>query len=229
VKVTAIIPAAGEGKRIGTEISKPYLLLGNKPILVHTLETLEKCDFIEEIIVVVNKSDKERCQRILKKYGLRKVKEIVSGGAKRGHSVYEGLKKVNSSCDIVVIHDGVRPFLTRQMLKKTIEGAKKYGACVVGMPAIDTVKRVNQGGFVEKTLQRKKLWFIQTPQTFKYRLLLKAYRKAKKDGFEGTTDDSSLIEKMGHRVKLLKGSYGNLKITTPQDLVAARAILKGRK
>jgi 2-C-methyl-D-erythritol 4-phosphate cytidylyltransferase len=229
VKVAAIIPAAGKGKRIGMGINKPYLLLGNKPILVHTLETFEKCDFIEEVIVVVNRTDKERCQRILKKHGLRKVKEIVSGGAKRSHSVYRGLKKVNSSCGIVVIHDGVRPFLTRQMIRKSVEGAKKYGACAVGMPAIDTIKKVSGGGFVEKTPERKKLWFIQTPQTFKYKLLLKAYLKAKKNGFEGTTDDSFLVERMGYKVKLIRGSYDNLKITTPQDLVTARAILKRGK
>ena len=228
MKAVAVIPAAGEGKRIGTGISKPYLLLGNKPILAHTLEIFEKCDFIGEIIVVTNKSDKELCRSILQKYGLRKVKEMVSGGARRSHSVCRGLKRVKSNCDIVVIHDGVRPFITRGMIRRSVEGAKRYGACVVGVPAIDTIKRSKEGGFVEKTLKRRGLWLIQTPQTFKYKLLLESYLRAEKNGFVGATDDSSLVEKMGHRVKLIKGSYDNFKITTPQDLLAAEVVLKHR-
>ena len=227
MKIIALIVAAGEGRRIGYRISKPYLFLGKRPILAHTLAIFQKCRLITKIVIVVNGEDKKRCEReVIKKNNFDKVSRLVIGGARRSDSVYNGLKMISGDCDIVVIHDGVRPFVTETIIKRSIGGAKKYKACVVGMPVTETIKIKGENNFVEETLERKKLWNIQTPQSFAYEVLLPAYSKYAKQ--REVTDDASLVEKMGYRVKLVEGSYENIKITTPEDLIFAEVILKGR-
>lgn len=208
---------------------KEFLLLGDKPILVHTLKPLEDHPRISEIILVVDEKSIERCKKeIIEKYGFKKVREVVIGGEERQDSVYRGLERVAKDCDIVLIQDGARPFLTKDLITRSIEGAKEMGGATVAIPAIDTIKFVRDDkNLVIETLQREYLWMAQTPQTFRYELILKAYEKAEEENFRGT-DDASLVEKMGVPVKIVRGSYDNIKITTPQDLILAEAILEKR-
>jgi len=228
LKVVAIVPCAGKSERMGEK--KEFLLLGDKPILAHTLSPLENHSQISEIILVVDEKSIEHCQKeIIEKYDFGKVKEVVVGGERRQDSVYNGLKKVTSACDIVLIQDGARPFLTKDLITRSIEGAKEMGGATVAIPAIDTIKFVRDDkDIVIETLQREYLWMAQTPQTFRYELILKAYEKAEEENFKGT-DDASLVERMNQPVKIIRGSYDNIKITTPEDLILAEAILAKRK
>ena len=230
LKVTAIVPAAGRGERMKKEekISKQYLPLGGRPILVHTLLALEESPSIEEIILAVGNEEIDYCQlAIVKRFGLRKVKRIVAGGGKRQDSVYNALKKVGEDCHIVLVHDSVRPFITREIIQRTVEGAGIHKAVATAVPVTDTIKEGNEQGFVERTLDRNFLWAIQTPQGFESGLLKEAYSRAYETGFYGT-DDASLVEKIGHPVKVIEGSHENIKITTPEDLIIAEAILRER-
>lgn len=228
MKVVAIVPSAGESKRMGEK--KEFLLLGDRPILAHTLKPLEDHPQISEIILVVDEKSIEKCKReIVEKYGFKKVKEVVVGGEERQDSVYNGLKRVDKDCDIVLIQDGARPFLTEDLITKSIEGAEKHKAAVVAVPCIDTIKFARkENNMALETLDREYLWIAQTPQTFRYEMILKAYEKAREDNFKGT-DDASLVERMNQPVKIVRGSYDNIKITTPQDLILAEAILAKRK
>ncbi|MBI5892828.1 MAG: 2-C-methyl-D-erythritol 4-phosphate cytidylyltransferase [Deltaproteobacteria bacterium] len=222
-KVIAIIVAGGKGKRIGADISKQYLNISGKPILAHTLKAFEDCNAIDSIIVVCHPSDMEYCKKnIIKKFGFKKVIKIVKGGKERQDSVRNGLDAVPKSCDIVSIHDGVRPFVSQSIIKKSISDTKKAGASVVCVPVNDTIKEV-LNGYAAKTLQRQKLWAVQTPQTFKTEIIKKAHKKALEKGII-TTDDSSLVEILGYKVKVVEGSYENIKITTPEDLIIGEAI-----
>lgn len=227
MKVVAIIPSAGKGERMGQK--KEFLLLGGKPILAHTLKPLEDHPQISETILVVDEKSIEKCKReIVEKYGFKKVKEVIVGGEERQDSVYNGLKRVAKDCDIVLIHDGARPFLTEDLITKSIKGAEKHKASVVAVPCIDTIKFAHkEKDMAIETLDREYLWMAQTPQTFRYEIILKAYQKAEEETFRGT-DDASLVERMNQPVKIVRGSYDNIKITTPEDLILAEAILKKR-
>jgi len=224
LKVTAIILAAGRGERMKTErVGKQYLPLGGKPILVHTLLAFEECPSIEEIILAVKKEEIDYCQlSIVKRFGLRK-----AGGERRQDSVYNALKKVNKDCCIILVHDSVRPFITREMIRRTIEATRVHKAVVTAVPVTDTIKEGDGRGFVERTLDRDRLWSIQTPQGFESNLIKEAYSRACERNFSGT-DDASLVEEMGHSVKVIEGSHENIKITTPEDLIIAEAILRER-
>lgn len=226
LKVTAIVPAAGRGMRMGEDISKQYLPLAGKPILAHTLASLEQCPAIDEVILAVRGKEVAHCQEVVvEKFALKKVKEIIPGGEHRQDSVYNALKRIRPNCELVLIHDSVRPFLTEELILRTIEETELHGAVAAAVPLTDTIKQGNGRGFVEKTLNRDELWSIQTPQGFKYNLIQKAYSQAYEDGFYGT-DDASLVERMGHPVKIIEGSPENIKITTPEDLIIAEAILR---
>lgn len=225
----AIVVAAGQGKRMGTDVSKQYLLLDDKPVVVHALRAFDEQPAIEAIVLVVAPSDVKRVKdSIVSEYEFKKPVLVVEGGQERQQSVYNGLKALGEfgDVDIVVIHDGVRPFVTEQMIRDSILAADRYGAAVVGVPVKDTIKKVDDEQFVICTPKRSQLWLVQTPQAFKYRLIWEAHEKAVQDGFCGT-DDAVLVERLGHPVKMVMGSYCNIKITTREDLILAREFMAG--
>lgn len=225
-KVYAIIPAAGTGSRMGSKTKKQYIELNDLPVIAHTLNIFEQSLAIDGIILVVGAEEIAWCrQHIVEKLKLRKILAIVAGGICRQQSVYNGLMSVAArDDDIIVVHDGVRPLLTGDILQAAILATCKYRAVVVAVPVKDTIKLVNQSQTVSNTLPRGKLWAAQTPQLFNYRLLMAAYQSATDSDFTGT-DDASLVERLGHDVHLVVGSYENIKITTPEDIVTAKAIL----
>lgn len=226
--VTAIIVAAGQGTRMKAGINKQYLHLQGKPILAYTLEVFEKCSEIDEILVVVGENEREKCfQEVIKPYGYKKIKKMVLGGATRQESVYNGLKAITTNTDIVITHDGARPLVHKQTLRNSIQETLIHKGIIVGVPAKDTIKMINVKGFVDSTPKRDLLWSVQTPQGFSYELLMDAHEKALKDGFVGT-DDAMLVERIGYPIKMIKGTYDNIKITTPEDLIIAEAILNIR-
>ncbi|BCG61223.1 bifunctional enzyme IspD/IspF [Paenibacillus sp. URB8-2] len=213
--VGVVVVAAGRGTRMGTEESKQYLLLQGKPIVVHTLEVFQQHALISEIVLVTGAGDLDRCRKWTEEYGLSKVKAIVAGGAERQHSVYRGLGQL--STEWVMVHDGVRPFVRPADIESCYEEARRTGASVLAVPVKDTIKLVDNRGGVLSTPDRRSLWAIQTPQTFRLSELRTAYEAADREGFVGT-DDSSLAERAGIPVAVVEGSYGNIKITTPDDL-----------
>lgn len=225
MKNVAIITAAGFGKRMGTDKPKQYLELQGKPILCHTLEKFQKAAFIDGIILVTDHGSISFVRdKILKDFPCPKVKWIVSGGTKRQDSVNLGLKAVPLGAEVVCVHDSVRPFITPKLINKNVEEARSHGACIVAIPVKDTVKRVDHEGRIVETVERAGLWLAQTPQTFRYDVLESAMNQAMTEGFYGT-DEAMLVERYGHEVCILPGNERNIKITTPEDLVIANAIL----
>ncbi|MBM7853800.1 2-C-methyl-D-erythritol 4-phosphate cytidylyltransferase [Desulfohalotomaculum tongense] len=228
-KVYAIIPAAGTGSRMGSKIKKQYLQLQGLPVLAHTINIFEKCPFVDGIVVVVGKEDVSWCrQEIIEKYSFQKVLSVVPGGDCRQHSVYNGLVSLPAGeDDVVMVHDGARPLVTADILADALSAVRKNDAVAAAVPVKDTIKLADAEQKVIDTPPREKLWAVQTPQVFKYRLLMKAYRHAADNDFAGT-DDASLVEKLGHAVHLVSGSYENIKITTRDDMLLAELILKRR-
>lgn len=213
--VGAVIVAAGRGTRMGTAESKQYLLLQGKPIIVHTLEVFQKHELISEIVLVTGEEDVQRCRQWVQAYKLDKVSVVIPGGAERQHSVRRGLGELTTTW--VMVHDGVRPFVQGSEIEACYDRARSAGASVLAVPVKDTIKQVDGEGNVLSTPDRRSLWAIQTPQTFRLSELLSAYDEAERDGFLGT-DDSSLAERSGITVSVVEGSYRNIKITTPEDL-----------
>lgn len=223
--VSAVIVAAGKATRMNMEKNKQYIDIGGQSVLARTILAFQESDIVDEIILVTNPHDIMFCkENIVEQYGMNKVKKIVAGGDSRQKSVYNGLAEVSSKCGIVLIHDGARPFIKETNIRESVLAAYEFGACCVAVPVKDTIKKVNNDGFVEATLDRSSLWSIQTPQTFKYSLIVDAHKKALEDNFEGT-DDAVLVERLGHPLKLIMGSYDNIKITTREDLAIAEAII----
>jgi 2-C-methyl-D-erythritol 4-phosphate cytidylyltransferase len=226
--VTAIIAAAGMSNRMKSKINKQFININGKPILAHTLEKFQRCRYIDEIIVVAREDEINYCKKeVVKRYGFNKVTKIVRGGKERQDSVYNGILALNEKTDIVVSHDGARPFVKIKNIVDSIKGAVEYGACVVGTPVKDTIKFVKDGEEIDSTPNRDILWAAQTPQSFKREILMEGYRKAIEDNFVGT-DDSVLVERLGIQVKIIMGSYENIKITTPEDIIIAESILKDK-
>lgn len=232
MKITAIVLAAGRGKRMQSDRPKQYLEIEGKPILYYTLKAFED-SFIDEVILVTSKDDISYCkEEIVRNYGFSKVSQIVEGGKERYHSVMNGIFSAKDS-DFIFIHDGARPFVKEDMLKRLIDGAKQYKACVAAVPVKDTVKIADKDGFIESTPNRNLLWAVQTPQVFEYELIKKAYKKL---GMEENTilnrgiqitDDAMVVETLlGEKVKLVEGDYCNIKITTPEDLDIAQVLVK---
>lgn len=221
MKVACIVPAAGKGKRLGFKQDKAFISLRGKPLLSHTLGALQRCAFIDEIIVVVSRGKLKTSKKLVKKCGFRKVSAVVTGGKRRFDSVKNGLRGAQNA-DFIVVHDGARPFVSEDLLEKVFLAAKKTGAALCATPLKQTLKISDKNLFVSKTPARSSLWEAQTPQAFKKNLMVKAYRKAKD---RTATDDASLVEKLGYKVKIVKGSYRNIKITTPEDLELAKLFL----
>lgn len=222
---TAVIVAAGKGKRMGTEISKQFLPLCGKEILAHTVEKFEKAACIRDIILVTGGDALQDVRQMVQEYGWKKIISVTEGGKERQDSVFLGLQQVPQDTEIVLIHDGVRPFVTEEILERSIAAAKETGGCVAGVPAKDTIKVCDAEGFAIATPNRSTLRQIQTPQTFRRKEILAAYEKAKADGFLGT-DDASVAEHSGFPVRVIMGSYSNIKITTKEDLLIGAAFLK---
>ena len=229
---SAIVLAAGQGRRMGAGIQKQFLMLGGKPVLCHSLACFDNAPFIQEIILVTGEDMIPLCREIVSQYGLKKIKKIVPGGKERHDSVYQGLL----ACDhpeIVFIHDGARPFITEEILKRGLDGALMTGAACTAVPSKDTIKISDENGNVVCTPDRKTMWIIQTPQVFRYDLIRTAHEEIRRDGEEALshiTDDAMVVElKTDTRVKLTEGSYENIKITTPVDLQLAEAILAQKK
>jgi len=224
----AVIVSAGKGIRFMEGMKKQFHLLAEKPILAHTLDKFETCPLIHSILLVVAQEDMNFCMKeIVEKYHYRKVSQIVPGGKRRQDSVRNGLDALPKDVDIVVIHDGVRPFVTKEMIEESIHAAVRFGAVVMAMPVKDTIKMAKPDGTIQKTLERESLWQIQTPQAFQASVIKEAYYRAAEDGFTGT-DDASLVERLGAKVHILPGSYTNIKITTKEDLILANLFLEMR-
>jgi len=228
MKIVALIVAAGQGKRMNSKIGKPFIPIIGKPILFYTLKKFENCELIDQIYLVINGSEKEYClKNVILKYRFKKVQELILGGDTRQMSVFNGLNLIDSDADIVVIHDGARPLVNEKIILESIKTSQKYGAVVAAIPSKDTIKEVENNFFIHTTLDREKIWRAQTPQTFKYKLILSAYKKAFKSGYFAT-DDAALLEKSGYKVKMIKGSEENIKITSPFDIaIAEKYLMRG--
>ncbi len=229
MEYSAILLAGGSGRRMGGDRKKQYMELLGKPVLYYPLMAFEN-SWVDEVVLVVSPDDEDYVlTNIVEKYGFKKVSRIIPGGAERYDSVYNGIQAAEGR--FVLIHDAARAFVTPEIIDNVAEELLKYKACVVGMPSKDTVKLSDAKGFVSETPDRSSVWIIQTPQAFLRSELLEAYDKLKAipDGFAGITDDAMIMEKSGGRpVKLIEGSYDNIKITTPEDMVFAVEILNKR-
>jgi 2-C-methyl-D-erythritol 4-phosphate cytidylyltransferase/2-C-methyl-D-erythritol 2,4-cyclodiphosphate synthase len=225
MRTIAIIPAGGAGKRLKSHIAKQYLLLDSLPVLVHTLKVFQKSKEIDEIIIALPPEDLVHIrQELIEKYGLTKVTNAVAGGNERQDSVKNCLTAIEGKCDLVVIHDAVRPFVSEELIKQVVDSAKTTGAAIAGVKTKDTIKEVKEDNMVGATVPRQNLWLTQTPQAFDFELLRKAYQKAYAENFYGT-DDASLVERLGKEVKMMEGSYENIKITTNEDMLMANALI----
>ncbi len=219
---SVIIVAGGSGSRMNMNINKQFIKINEKEVIAHTIDKFYKNEYIDEIILVVKEDEIDYFNKnIINKYGYKNIK-IALGGKERQDSVYNGLKIVDKNCDMVLVHDGARPFVSKEIIKKAVTETKK--ASVIGVRVKDTIKVVNNNEIIS-TPNRNTLWAIQTPQTFKYDLLKIAYEKAYEENFYGT-DDSSLVENLGEKVNIIEGSYENIKITTKEDLNMAYQIIK---
>ncbi len=224
-KVTAIILAAGKGSRMKSDTEKQFMKLGDFPVIYYSLKTFND-SAVDEIILVTGSNSVDYCKKeIVEHYGFDKVSQVVTGGKERYNSVYNGLLACTNT-DYVIIHDGARPFVTDDMINRSIEELYKYKACTVGMPVKDTIKIVNEDFIGIETPARKTLWQIQTPQSFDYELLLGCYKKMMKE-IPDVTDDTMVVERYGNcHVKVIEGAYFNIKITTPEDLKIGLEILE---
>lgn len=222
---SGIIVAAGRSLRVGKSVDKAFLSLGSKPVLVYSLLAFEKCRDVEEIILVVRRERIESARCIVQMFGCTKIRKIVGGGARRHVSVANGLAEVSDDTTIVAVHDGARPCVTSELISETIKAAKKYGSGVAAIKITDTVKKAHHGMVISDTIDREKLWMAQTPQTFKLDLLLKGIKAASKKKLT-VTDEASAVELVSDAVRLVQSSPSNIKITTPDDLVLAAALMR---
>lgn len=224
-RVIAIVPAAGAGSRMGGDVRKQFLQLRGKPIIVHTLQQFEHCSEVDEVAVAVPESAILEMERLVSQYRLHKVNKVVVGGARRQDSVARALARtVLNDSDIVLVHDGVRPFITRKKIVEIVRACREHDAAVVAVQPKDTIRKSVGGVFFDQTLDRSALWLIQTPQAFRANVLKKAFDKARKDKFV-STDEAALVERLGIRARIVEGSYDNIKITTPEDLELGILIL----
>ncbi len=228
-RVAGVIVAAGQGTRMGTDARKQYMMLGNRPVLAHTLLAFEKCGAVEEIFLVIHRGDDPFCKKeIIDPLRPNKPIHLVSGGATRQESVYNGLKAVDGRFGLVVIHDGVRPLVNIARIAECVRVARKYGGCILAVAASDTIKTVDEHDRVIVTMKRHMIRMAQTPQAFHYDLILEAHVASQKEAYMGT-DDAELVEQLGEVVKVIPGDPYNIKITTPEDLKLAEALLTRRQ
>ncbi len=226
---TAVVLAAGRGTRMGTQTAKQYLELQGKPVLAYALEVFEQTEAVDDILLMTDKDHVEYCEReICGKYGIKKVSAVAPGGKERYESVWKALciLKERGTSGYVMIHDGARPFITEEILERVYEQVQEKKACVVGMPVKDTIKLINKDGQIEKSPDRSLVWQAQTPQVFELSLIIEAFERQMQGDCSHITDDAMVVEKqMGIPVYMVEGSYNNIKITTPEDLVIAQAFL----
>lgn len=225
--VTCIVAAGGSGTRMGTGINKLFLEISGIPVIVHTLNALQNCDEVDEIIISAKEEEIIKIKDLVSEFSVAKVKTIVKGGKTRGESVLSAAREVSDDAEIVMIHDGARPFVTEKILTETIESARKNGAAACGVKPKCTLKSVD-GGFITGTVDREKTVEIQTPQVFKKELFDKMYSQSI-DVINSATDDCILAEKTGAKIAITEGSYKNIKITTPEDIEIAELFLEGEK
>lgn len=223
--LSAIVLAAGVGKRLGIPVPKPLVEICKKPVIIYSLKEFDQHPDIDEIIVVVSAQNKAAIAKIIKQSSFKKIKALCLGGKRRQDSVYNGLGAISQDSNWVLVHDSARPLINRKLITEVISAAKKTGAAILGVPVKATIKSVKKGSLVDKTVDRSNLWEIQTPQVFKKELIFEAYHRFHKANF---TDDASLVERLGKHVKIVMGSYENIKITTQEDLFFAEAIAKRR-
>lgn len=230
VKVGVIICAAGQGKRMGLGKNKQFLELNGKPLLIHTLQQWEECEQISEVTVVVGQGEEEQVKRLIGASQFKKRYHTLVGGEERQHSVYQGLLSLDdrSSPDVVLIHDGARPFITVGEIEQVLKTVHVRGAAVLAVPMKDTIKKVAKDGRIEETVDRDQLWSIQTPQAFHFPLIWEAHQQAQKEGIVAT-DDAALVERLGTSVYIVQGSYNNIKLTTPEDIELAEFLLQRRR
>ncbi|WP_394141285.1 2-C-methyl-D-erythritol 4-phosphate cytidylyltransferase [Cytobacillus oceanisediminis] len=221
-----ILPAAGQGKRMGAGKNKLLLVIGEIPVFIHTLRVFENDSECTGIYLAINPQDEEEMRVLLKEHNITKVIAMVPGGEERQHSVYNAVKAVAGE-GIVLVHDAARPFISQDLLRPLVKMAEEKGAAVLAVPLKDTVKKAD-GNLITETLERSCLWAVQTPQAFRIPVLLEAHQKAEVERFLGT-DDASLVERLGKEVVIVEGSYDNIKLTTPEDLYFAEAIIKKTK
>ena len=214
--------AAGRGERMGG-MDKMFALLGGKPVLARVIDTFEKCNSVDQIVVVVSNDNLDRCQQLTTEQGWSKVTEVCPGGERRQDSVAAGLKQLNQ-CHWVIIHDGARPLVTVELIEGGVKAARETGAAIAAVPVTDTIKLAEDNMIVLGTPPRHSLWAVQTPQVFRFDIINKAYQPAKAE----VTDDATLVERLGYKVKLYMGAYDNIKITTPDDLFLAEVLWQKR-
>ena len=229
-KNTAIVLAAGQGKRMNSRIQKQFLEIDHRPVLYYSLECFQISPLIQDIILVTGEEMISYCKKeIVERYNFTKVTKVIAGGKERYDSVYQGLLACED-CDYVFIHDGARPFVTEAMLERGVFGVQETGACAIGMPSKDTIKISDKEGFVQSTPDRSRVWSVQTPQIFAYSLIRSAHESLRRKDMTGVTDDAMVVEQeSGVRIRLVEGSYQNIKITTPEDLDIAETFLKKYK
>lgn len=207
------------------DINKQFIKLKNKEIVAHTIEKFYNSENIDDIVVVIREDEEEYFNKNIKeKYGFTNIK-VAHGGNERQDSVFNGIKMLKKECEVVLIHDGARPFVTDDIIKRSINKANEHNAIVVGVKVKDTIKVVSDNGNIIDTPNRSYLWAVQTPQVFKYDIITKAYEDAYNNNYYGT-DDAMLVERIGYNVKMIEGSYNNIKITTQEDLEFGEQILK---
>ena len=224
---SAVIPASGLGRRLDSETDKAFAALAGQPLIAHTLAVFQDCPEIGEIILVVRAEQIGRAEGLARERGFTKVKSVVAGGEVRQDSVRSGLAEVSPGCDVIAVHDGARPLVTREIIASSIDAARADGAAIAAVPVIDTIKSSLDGRFVSSTLERERLYAVQTPQTFARNVIESAYQRAYADYYFGT-DDASLVERLGLPVRIVHGAYENIKVTTPTDIAIAEAIIRAR-
>jgi len=222
IAALALVPAAGCGRRLGTRTRKPFVTLGGKPLIVHALETLDSCGSVDAIMIAAERPYIKRLEDIVRRYRIRKVIAVVAGGRTRYHSVKNCIRAVRGHFDVILVHDAARPFVDKKLVEDSIMLAMRYGSCIVAVPESDTVKLSDGKGFVKRTLDRRLVYRAQTPQAFRADIIRKLYLSGRRGP---STDDASLAESAGLKVKILEGSYRNMKVTTKEDLKAGEAIL----
>jgi len=239
MSVSVIITAGGSGLRLGGRLPKQFQFLGGKPILARTINAFNRSEAVSDIIVAAPADYVTHANEIVDVYDFHKVRAVVAGGENRAASIYAALKMLprDKSVDtymafktvpVVLVHDGVRPFVSEMLIRTVAEAARIHGAAIAGTPLTDTIKEVNEGSKVVSTPDRKRFWRVQTPQAFTYDLIMKAYAQGEKDGvLPHATDDSMLVERLGLQVTMVEGHPGNIKITTPEDMAFAEMLLRG--
>lgn len=228
MKTVVIIPAGGAGQRLKSRVAKQYLPLDAVPVLVHTLRVFQESPVVDDIILVLPQDDVAHVrQDLIEKYGMSKVVAVVAGGPERQDSVKNGLDAIRGNASLIIVHDAVRPFVTDQMIGRVADAARDCGAAVTGVQVKDTVKTTKDDQIIQSTVPRENLWLAQTPQAFRFNILKDAYRRAYEENFYGT-DDAALVERIGKEVKMVEGSYDNIKITTREDMRIAEAFMKKR-